>query len=633
MTEQEQFEFEKQKALALAEAEAGIPQKQEDPSVAEKVADTALGVVGGVGKVFDYIPGGSRTAIQKGADVISGTDSAGTVEQALSAEAQGWGEYLNKRGVPEMGSVDLPVPTEYLRKKLGETLHLTGRGALGMGADILSDPVVLGSIAGTVLTGGGAAPLVAPVGGARLLQLLSRGAKSAAATAKVMSPTGIIGKVAESAPALRAAAELQSAKALGATDAMISKFGMNKIKEAGAHGLDEKIVTPFASTDTKIARNKAIMDEAIQGREGVVNKIDESGQTFYKPSNVASELEAKHGGNYEDPAFKSTKNLYTDIMESIRKRDPSLSEAQVAKEAEAKVLQRPIENEYFSTHPSTPEQIGMNTKPIISIGEDASQVLNTPVQEGFFSEQYLNSLKGKKGQVSLNLETGGNPIKVDNYYKVGTSIDTPSQPAAPFSHTVQEPLPLKYENAAPLTIRLQEGQKLQKVLDTKANWNKPKFQEVTESERLARDSSRINRAELNRAAEEGANAIGAPGEAKLVTEGNRKYSIGDKIDTMLEKKASKELGNKPFTTLLTTAMATVGSHNIPEALMRGGAALAANVVGNKYGRNLLATGLNTTSKGVAKVAPYSKPMIDAINKLPPEVWAKILEGQKQNEAQ
>lgn len=629
MTDQEQFEFEKQKALALAEAEAGIPQKQEDPSVAEKVADTALGVVGGVGKVFDYIPGGSRTAIQKGADVISGTDAAGTAEQALSAEAQGWGEYLNKRGVPEMGSVDLPVPTEYLRKKLGENLHLTGRGALGMGADILSDPVVLGSLASTVLTGGGAATVAAPVGGARLLQLLARAAKGAQA----MSPVGLAGKIAESAPALRAAAELQSAKALGATDSMISKFGMNKIKEAGAFGLDEKIVTPFASTDAKLARNKVIMDEAIQGREGIVNKIDASGKTFYKPSTVAEEFQANHAGNYEDPAFKSTKNLYSDIMESIKKRDPSLSEAQIAKEAEAKILQRPMENEYFSTHPSTPEQIGMNTKPIISIGEDASQVLNTPVQEGFFSEQYLNSLKGKKGQVSLNLETGGNPIKVDNYYKVGTSIDTPSQPAAPFSHTIQEPLPLKYENAAPLTIRLQEGQKLQKVLDSKANWNKPKFQEVTESERLARDSSRINRAELNRAAEEGANAIGAPGEAKLVTEGNRKYSIGDKIDTMLEKKASKELGNKPFTTLLTTAMATVGSHNIPEALMRGGAALAANVVGNKYGRNLLATGLNTTSKGVAKVAPYSKPMIDAINKLPPEVWAKILEGQKQNEAQ
>lgn len=164
-----------------------------------------------VGKTLDYIPGVSRTIGQNVADAVTGGDKAGNFGDAAIAEAKPWGKYLEERGVPELGSVDVPLPNEIAKEHfnvdLPESVHVTGRGAIGAGMDIASDPVVIGSALAAPETMG----LSLGAGGARAAQLLAKLGK----VLKTATPVGATEAVLSGAS--------KGTKLLGRTMAGLSK--------------------------------------------------------------------------------------------------------------------------------------------------------------------------------------------------------------------------------------------------------------------------------------------------------------------------------------------------------------------------------------------------------------------------
>ena len=178
-----------------------------DPTVGEQVKSGAKAVGGGLLTALDYLGGLSRTNIANQLEEISkaagevtkkdatlgqrakgllktaayvnplagpallaseyfGTPEAGDVVgkeelvKAVKGEAPSSSEYLEKAGVPELGSVQVPLlgeaiggvnsmltGNELTPEQIQELGKVTGRGVLGFGGDILTDPL-------TYLTGG-----------------------------------------------------------------------------------------------------------------------------------------------------------------------------------------------------------------------------------------------------------------------------------------------------------------------------------------------------------------------------------------------------------------------------------------------------------------------------------------------
>jgi len=114
----------------------------------------------------------------------------------------------------------------------------------------------------------------------------------------------------------KGAAERFAARALGAERATVKKIGQDKIQELGRQALDEKILSPLASTEEMISRNEAVKTGSMNSRRAVYEKIDKAGKSTFNPLEVATNLEKKVLDG------KNTKHL--DTQELIKKLNPEI---------------------------------------------------------------------------------------------------------------------------------------------------------------------------------------------------------------------------------------------------------------------------------------------------------------------
>lgn len=127
-------------------------------------------------------------------------------------------------------------------------------------------------------------------------------------------------------------AELQAAKAQGLERATRKKLGEEASKAVGRQGLDEGVLSMFASADEMIARNNAIKDAAVKSREAAYNVIDEAGASAFNPLDVASDIESKLGNfNRKSPLNAAKLGQLQNTLEAITLRGSDnipMSEAQ-----------------------------------------------------------------------------------------------------------------------------------------------------------------------------------------------------------------------------------------------------------------------------------------------------------------
>ncbi len=175
-----------------------------------------------------------------------------------------------------------------------------------------------------------------------LEDILTGAAFGGVSSAAMQGASNYIGKIKSDdvADSLKEIAENQSARALGAERGTIKSLGMDKVRDIGRYGLDNKIVTPLANTDDLITRNEAALNKA-GGRMGdIFSKIDESKASTFNPKVAATRMENELGGFYRDPINKGETNQFDNIIESITNRgvnDIPIAEAQALKEKIGKV--------------------------------------------------------------------------------------------------------------------------------------------------------------------------------------------------------------------------------------------------------------------------------------------------------
>lgn len=138
-------------------------------------------------------------------------------------------------------------------------------------------------------------------------------------------------------------AENLSARAQGAERGTIKKLGADKVKEIGRYGLDNNIVTPLASTDDMISRNKALMNKGGAMMDDVYRSVDDAGASTFNPKEIAEQVDDQLGGFYRSPINRGEANQLDNTLDSIMMRVSSdadaipLREAQILKKELGKV--------------------------------------------------------------------------------------------------------------------------------------------------------------------------------------------------------------------------------------------------------------------------------------------------------
>ena len=130
------------------------------------------------------------------------------------------------------------------------------------------------------------------------------------------------GYVAEkAAPIVEDFANNRAASAMGWTKAMRKKLGNDAAETAGRVGLDEGVVTPFASTDDKLERMGNVKATAGKTIGDTMDTLDNAGIKEFNPLTAAGEVQSQIGDKYaNEPLFSSLKNQYDNLMETISKR-------------------------------------------------------------------------------------------------------------------------------------------------------------------------------------------------------------------------------------------------------------------------------------------------------------------------
>lgn len=144
---------------------------------------------------------------------------------------------------------------------------------------------------------------------------------------------GIVGKVADkAAPVIQRGAqnikrkvsekskdlaERFAARAIGAERGTITKFGQDKVQEAGRQALDEGIITPLGSTDRMVKANEAVKTMAAESRKAAYKSIDDKAASEFNPLDVATKTEAKVIGGKD--------RSHDDIKELAQTLEPHLA--------------------------------------------------------------------------------------------------------------------------------------------------------------------------------------------------------------------------------------------------------------------------------------------------------------------
>lgn len=135
-------------------------------------------------------------------------------------------------------------------------------------------------------------------------------------------------------------AERFAGRALGAERGTIKSLGADKVQAAGAHALDEGILSPLANTDDLIARNEAAKKAGGKLMDKAYTAIDDAGASTFNPLKVASEVDDQIGGFYRSPINRGEANQLENTLESILMRGEGnipIKEAQVLKQELGKV--------------------------------------------------------------------------------------------------------------------------------------------------------------------------------------------------------------------------------------------------------------------------------------------------------
>lgn len=181
---------------------------------------------------------------------------------------------------------------------------------------VVKDTAVGGAIGGAV---GGVANAVAPVVGGALTSAAER-----------------LGG------GLNASAEGLAARALGAERGSIRALrgGAPEAREAGRYALDNKVITPFASTEDKIAATEALRSKAGEGMGNVYKTLDQQATPAFNPLDTATNIENKIGDFYRSPINKGETAQLENTLESVLMRGDEpipLTKAQELKEELGKV--------------------------------------------------------------------------------------------------------------------------------------------------------------------------------------------------------------------------------------------------------------------------------------------------------
>jgi hypothetical protein len=197
-------------------------------------------------------------------------------------------------------------------------------------------------------------------------------------------------------------------------------------------------------------------------------------------------------------------------------------------------------------------------------------------------------------------------------------------------------------------IPLNEAQILKEELGKAANWKKASHLDITEKEQIARDAYRIVSKQIDDAVEAGAKALGSDDLLSQLQQGKRLYGNSKSAGVMLENKAAREAGNKPFPFGLTDTITGVGAAGYGSAT--GDWETAAGVMAakkglEKFGAQNAALALNKVSKALApaakgatqapKVAQVAQGLAHSFKPKPeaPQMpLQKAAENQQQNEA-
>ncbi|MGE3681949.1 MAG: hypothetical protein AB7G93_09500 [Bdellovibrionales bacterium] len=131
-----------------------------------------------------------------------------------------------------------------------------------------------------------------------------------------------------------------AARALGAERGTIKSIGFDKVKAAGGQALDEGVLSPLASTDDLVVRNKAVKSKGGKMMGQAYEAIDEAGASTFNPLEVASKVDEQLGGFYRSPINKAETTQLENTLETILMRGDKnipLREAQTLKEELNKV--------------------------------------------------------------------------------------------------------------------------------------------------------------------------------------------------------------------------------------------------------------------------------------------------------
>jgi hypothetical protein len=161
-------------------------------------------------------------------------------------------------------------------------------------------------------------------------------------------------------------AERLAARAIGAERATVKRLGADGVQRVGRYALDEKIISPLASTDDMIARNQAAKAKGAAKMGEVYDAIDSEGKSAFNPLEVATKVEQELSPAYRTPINKSEWGQLDNTVESILQRGNGslpMKEAQALKQEIGSVAypkgKRPLD-------PSPKQQMAMDAYAIIN---------------------------------------------------------------------------------------------------------------------------------------------------------------------------------------------------------------------------------------------------------------------------
>lgn len=233
-------------------------------------------------------------------------------------------------------------------------------------------------------------------------------------------------------------AETSAAKALGAGKKEFLPQNLNRTREMGRTALQEKVVTPLASTDEMFSRAQVIKDAGASKMNKVYSQIDEAGATSFNPLDTAVEIENKLNPTYRTAINKSEWGQLENTIESILQRGENnipMREAQVLKEEIGAVAfpkgKMPID-------PSPKQQMAQDAYKIISskiddAAEAGAEKLGIDDLKGLLQTGKKEFSQGKKmsdllGNKMAKEEAGGGL-----YDKINTAVDATLGLATPFT--------------------------------------------------------------------------------------------------------------------------------------------------------------------------------------------------------